>query len=183
MRTLASKVATSLRKTLGRKIDILDRPFTPLPLGGLRPTVFVAAVSFFDQSEIAADGVRVNRKPLNEGTIPGYVEERLGRVAVRIDCVALSNSAVQDLCLTIAPAAFLTLTSMTSLSLGEASNGLCALEFRHFSVSCHSLTFGVEADKDRPYSRGTLEFHLNGFLHVSLRSKRMRTPSKRKHKQ
>ena len=182
MKTLASKLAVALRKELGREIDVLDQPFTPLPLGGLRPTDFVAVFSFTDHAEIASDGVHVNRKPLNDRTASGYVEERAGHVAVRIDCVALSHSAVQDLCIAVAPIALSGLSSEVSISFGETSDEFCSLVFRDFAASYHSLIFSIEPDKDRPYSRGTLEFRLNGFLSVLLRRKKVMRPAKRKNR-
>lgn len=174
MKRLGTNVAGALRKAFGRELDIVHGPYTPLPLGGLRPTLFMAVTSFVDHGGVTADGARIGRTPMTDSNVPGYVEERPGRVAVIVDCVALAHASVQQTCTTAAPVALAALASLTSLSFGETQDGSCTLEFREFSVCLHSLAFRVEPDKDRPYARGTIEFHLDGFLRMQLRRKKMR---------
>ena len=179
MKPLVTKLGTALRKTVGREVDIVQGPFVLPALGGLRPTMFVAIASFQDEGALTVGGARTVRWPIPGGK-KGYIEERPGRVAVSIDCMALSYAAVQKYCTAVAPAALAALEAVTSVSFGATPEKDCTLEFRDFSVSLHSLTFQVEPDEHRPFSRGTVVFHLDGFLRIQVQRGKMRDMSRAK---
>jgi hypothetical protein len=132
-------------------------------------------VSFTDQGGVTADGSRIARVPLSgKRRLQGYVEERPGRVSIAIECVALSYPAVQQLCAVAAPAGLAALASPTPLWLGSTADERCVLEFCDFSACLHSLVFSIEPDRDRPFCRGSIEFHLDGFLRTQLRRTALR---------
>ncbi len=169
MITLGKKLGTELRKVLGRTVEVVEGPYQPPPLGGLRSMLFVAVDSFVDHGGITQEGARSAPAPIPGGTVAGVREERPGRMTVTIACVSLSFPAVQELCATAAPAGLEVLAGVRSISLGSTEDRTCTLEFRDISASLHAVTFRTEPDKDRPFYLGSIVFHLDGFLHVELR--------------
>jgi hypothetical protein len=169
---LGRKLATELRKVVGRTVDVVEGLYQPPPLGGLRSMLFVAVDSFVDHGGLTLEGAHSAPMPTDAATRPGFYEERPGRITVSLACVSLSLPAVQELCEVAAPAGLAVLAGVQSIALGSTEDRTCTLEFRDMSASLRSVTFRTEPDKDRPFCLGSIVFHLEGFLRVELHGTR-----------
>jgi len=172
VKNLIAKLASALRKALGQDVDLIQGPFVQPALGGLRQIVFVAVSSFQDEGGIVDEGARTSRFPVSGKS--GYVEERPGRLNVRVDCIGLSYPSVVETCESIIPAALVALDAVASVPFGSTTKPDLSLVFTDFTVSLHSLSFGMEPDKDRPYSRATLMFELEGFIRAEFPGRKVR---------
>jgi len=156
----------SLKRLLGRKVDVVPGPAAAPALGGMRPMVFVHARSFADGGGITPEGDRVARRPLREGRMKGFAEERPGRIVIEVTCLAQAYRTVKDLSGVISPQVLRSLESLTELAVGKLPNGQARLTFADFAASLAGAEFRREGDDDIAWHVGRLVFHLEGFLHV-----------------
>ena len=161
-------VVTSLSRVIGQQADVRPGPVGPLPLGGMRETIFAHAVRFEDHRGIAADGARIGRRRVRKGRVAGIAEERPGRVVIEVSTLATAHARVQALSRLISPTVLLALASEREFNVGESANRLASLTFSDFSPSLNSSESRRMEDGEVAYHAGRLVFHLEGTLHVLL---------------
>ena len=157
-----------LKRLLGRKVEVVPGPAASPALGGMRPMVFVHARSFTDRDGITREGGRITRRPVTEGRLKGFAEERPGRIVVEVTCLAQAYRTVKDLSGAISPQVLRSLESVREFSAGELKNRSVRLAFADYSACLAGAEFVRHEEDDLAWHVGRLSYHLDGFLHVTV---------------
>jgi hypothetical protein len=136
---------------------------------GLKPEVFIHAARFEDWNGTMPDGARIGRRRAGVKGAGGFVEERPGRIAIEVTCLAGTLKHVQLVSTLLSPLVLLALERMPDPVLAKAKGVPATLTFREFTVALHHCGTSRETDGTMAIYRGQIAFHLDGFLHVSMK--------------
>jgi hypothetical protein len=157
-----------LKRLFGRKVQVVAGPVSSPALAGMQSMVFVHARTFLDGDGITREGAHVARRPLTEGRLKGFAEERPGRIVVDVTCLAQAYSTVKDLSGVISPLVLRSLESVTEIPVGALPNSSVRLVFADFAASLAGAEFVRHEEGDLAWHLGRLSFNLDGFLHVTV---------------
>jgi hypothetical protein len=162
---IESALVPSLKRFLGRKIEVVAGPVFSPPLGGMQPMVFVHAQSFEDGGGVTPEGARTARRPVSEKRNKGYAEERPGRILLEITVLARVYDTVKRLCHGLSPFVLRALAAEEEYPVGELKNRSVRLAFADFEVNIGSAAFDRVEEAEVVYHAGRLTFRLDGYLH------------------
>lgn len=154
-------IVPSLKRLLGRKVAVVQGPLASPKLGGMQPMVFVHAAAFED------DGAG-ERRPVREGRYRGFAEERPGRIVVEVSCLSAAYATMKDLCTAISPQVLRSLEYEREFEVGQLPNRTVRLAFRDFTAGLARSDYVRVDEGEVSYHLARLEFHLEGFLHVTV---------------
>lgn len=161
-----------LNRLLGKQVLVTRGPLVVSQFTGLRPEVVFHVSKFEDFGGMTADGAIIaRRKTPGSSSYQGYLEERPGRIIVQVTCLSGSYDIVQELLRRVLPSVLLALESLPSFSFGSLSRDKVSLRFDDFQACLASAEVNAENFGDHTFLRGTLTFHLTGFLHVKVTDK------------
>lgn len=156
-----------LKRLLGKQILLTRGPFVAPKFGGIRPEVYFHVSKFEDFGGVTADGAFIARRLVKgTSTLKGFAEERPGRMIVTVTCLSGSYDILQEVLKTVSPSVLLGLEQVPGFSLGSLPGDAVQLRFDEFNACLSSADLRSESSEEFPYFRGTLIFHLNGFIHV-----------------
>lgn len=123
------------------------------------------------------DGVAIARRAVGSGeSTSGFAEERPGRIVVDVICTAPAYRQMQRLSAPATTSVLLALETLRSIPLAGSGTQEVNLDFANISPSLHSCTYRKETADDRDRFSGELRFHLDGFLHVTVRLDALKRP-------
>ena len=156
-----------LKRLFGKKILLTRGPFVLSKFGGIRPEVYFHVSKLEDFGGITVDGAKISRRSVKDrSSLKGFAEERPGRLIVTVTCLSGSYDILQEVLKTISPSVLLGLEQVTGFSLGSLQGDAVQLRFDDFQACLASAELDSETNEKFSYFRGTLVFHLNGFIHV-----------------
>lgn len=139
------------------------------PASGIKPEVFIHAARFEDWNGTMPDGARIGRRGAGAKGAGGFVEERPGRIVIDVTCLAGTLKNVQLVSTLLSPLVLLALERMPDPVLAKPRGVSATLTFREFTVALHHCGTSREGDDKVAIYREQIAFHLDGFLHVSVK--------------
>ncbi len=156
-----------LKRLFGKNILLTRGPFVVSKFGGIRPEVYFHVSKLEDFGGITVDGANISRRSVKgPSTLKGFAEERPGRMIVTVTCLSGSYDILQEVLKTISPSVLLALEQVPGFSLGPSQSDAVQLRFDDFQACLASAELNSETTEKFSYFRGTLIFHLNGYIHV-----------------
>lgn len=171
MNITEAKLASVLRKTLGRSVRVVlgkaNRPYTKK--SHVNPIVYLSLGEFIDLTEHLTGSMYTGRRMVSNNKIIGFNEERPGQVKIHIEIICDDYSKTQALKQKLLGPAYLFVDSITTLILNERKDSNIQMLFTDISPALQNFkTSPVDSDQVLLYS-GTMQFNLNGFLHINVR--------------
>ena len=134
-----------------------------------KPEVTVQLTDFIDLDGLISEDNYTSRRPSKgTSTFKGYREERPARIILFITIYAAEYQLVQTLRKEITAPVLVLLEDMKELAISATKDSSTELFFRDVLPNLHKFSMVAEYYDDLPLFYGTLEFHLNGFLHLSV---------------
>ncbi len=156
-----------LKRLFGKKILLTRGPFVVSKFGGIRPEVYFHVSRLEDFGGMTVDGAKISRRSVKgPSSLKGFAEERPGRLIVTVTCLSGSYDILQEVLKTISPSVLLGLEQVPGFSLGSLQGDAVQLRFDDFQACLASAELDSETNEKFSYFRGTLIFHLNGYIHV-----------------
>ncbi len=156
-----------LKRLLGKQVLLTRGPLVVSQFSGIRPEVYFYVSKLEDFGGITAEGAVIARRAV-KGPSPfkGFEEERPGRMIVQVICLSSSYDILQELLRMVLPSVLLGLEAVPGFSLGSLPRDTVQLRFDEFRACLVSAEVNAESGGEYSYLRGTLVFHLDGFIHV-----------------
>ena len=156
-----------LKRVIGKQVLLTRGPLVVPKLGGIRPEVYFHVSKLEDFGGITVDGAKISRRSVKgPSNLKGFTEERPGRMIVTVTCLSGSYDILQEVLKTISPSVLLGLEQVPGFSLGPSQSDAVQLRFDDFQACLASAKLDSETNEKFSYFRGTLIFHLNGYIHV-----------------
>lgn len=171
MNSTEAKLASVLRKTLGRSVRVVlgeaNRPYSKK--SHVNPIVYLRLGEFIDLTEHLTGSMYTGRRMVSSDKIIGFNEERPGQIKIHIEIICDDYSKTQALKQKVLGPAYLFVDSITTLILNERKDSNIQMFFSDISPALQNFkTTPVDSEHLLLYS-GMMQFNLNGFLHINVR--------------
>lgn len=164
-------LVAQLKKRLPPEAIIRPGPVVALPLGGMRPTVFVHGARFDDLDGKSREGARIGRRRVEAPGRTGIAEERPAKITIEVVCVASAYTTVKTMSEVVSPAVLRELSAQREFLVASTASQSSRLTFADFQPVLHQAETTVKEESDLSYHCSRMVFHLNGFLHTRITKK------------
>ena len=163
-----------VRDAVGRDAVVRAGPPRVNEATGLRLEVCVHAVAFEDVETTDRGWHLPARRPaeMPDGGL-GFAEERPARILIEITCTGPAHALLQQACGDIAAPVLVALESMPRPVLSGSKETGTTLRFDDLVAAVSGVSTRFEPDVDGGYHSARLRFRVDGYLHVTVTTRRI----------